>query len=64
MNERKVFHDSVTPLPDQAGLTANSLIVNAAKPENRDETMSLLFSLSIPAAAQAQLEERVWPRGR
>jgi kumamolisin len=59
MSERKVFHDSVTPLTNQPGPTAHSLLVNAAKPEHRDETMPLLFSLSIPEDAQAQLEERV-----
>jgi kumamolisin len=59
MNDRKVFQDSVTALPNQPGLTHNGLMVHAAMPEHRDETMTLLFSLEIPQDAQAQLEERV-----
>jgi kumamolisin len=59
MSDRKVFQDSVTPLPEQSGLTHNGLIVNAAEPEHRDEKMTVLFSLEIPPEAQAQLEERV-----
>jgi kumamolisin len=59
MSDRKVFHDSVTPLPDQPGLTQHGLMVNAAGPEHRDETMTLLFSLAIPQEAQAELEQRV-----
>jgi kumamolisin len=58
MSDRKVFTDSVTPLPDQ-GPAANGLLINAAKPEHRDEKMSLLFSVAIPDTAQAELEERV-----
>src|SRR5262245_36699022 len=58
MADRKVFTDSVTALPDQ-GPTAHGLMVNAAKPENRKEKMTLLFSVSIPAASQAELEKRV-----
>jgi hypothetical protein len=56
MSDRKVFQDSVTPLPDQPGLTQHGLMVNAAGPEHRDETMTLLFSLAIPQEAQAELE--------
>src|SRR6266545_146153 len=59
MSDRKVFQDSVTPLPEQSGLTHNGLIVNAAGPEHHDEKMTVLFSLEIPPEAQAQLEERV-----
>lgn len=59
MAERKVFQDSVTPLPEQAGLTHNGLMVSAAKPEHQNEMMTVLFSLEIPQSAQAQLEERV-----
>jgi kumamolisin len=60
MSDRKVFQDSVTPLPEESGLTHNGLMINAlAEDEHRDETMRLLFSLAIPPQAQAQLEERV-----
>jgi kumamolisin len=58
MSDRKVFSDSVTPLPEQ-GPTAHGLMVAAAKPEHRDEKMSLLFSVAIPDSAQADLEEKV-----
>lgn len=59
MSDRKVFEDSVTPLPPQSGLTANGLMVNAATPEHRDEMRTLLFSLAIPPAAQQELEDKV-----
>jgi kumamolisin len=59
IRNRKVFQDSVTPLPDQMGLTSHGLMVQAAGPEHRAETMTLLFSLEIPHEAQTQLEERV-----
>lgn len=58
MVDRKVFTDSVTPLPDQ-GPTLHGLMVNAASPEHGDETMRLLFSVAMPAASQAELEDRV-----
>src|SRR3954452_20792890 len=59
MADRKVFADSVTPLPVQPGVTHNGLIVNAATDESRSAPMSVLFSLAPPPAAQAELEEKV-----
>lgn len=59
MSERKIFQNSVTPLPVQEGLTHNGLMVNAATPEHRDQEMTLLFSLEIPQEAQAELEAKV-----
>jgi kumamolisin len=59
MSDRKVFHDSVTPLPEQAGPTRSGLIVNRATPEHRDEKMTVLFSLALPEAKQAELENLV-----
>jgi kumamolisin len=59
MPERKTFTDSITPLPPQEGLAPNGLMVNAASPEHDKESMKLLFSLSIPADAQKELEDRV-----
>ncbi|HLJ93414.1 MAG TPA: S53 family peptidase [Gemmataceae bacterium] len=56
---RKVFTDSVTPLPGQPGLTPHGLLVHAATPEHKTDRMEILFSLSIPKEAQANLEERV-----
>src|SRR3954454_14100105 len=59
MSERKVFPDSVIPLPNQPGLSGNGLIVNSAALEHKDEEMTVLFSLSLPGDAQRALEERV-----
>ena len=59
MADRKVFQDSVTPLPEQSGLTHNGLMIKAAEPEHRDEQMTVLFSLELPQGAQADLEDRV-----
>ena len=59
MNERKIFDDSVTPLPENTGITPNGLMVNAAEPDHSKESMTLLFSIAIPQDTQAQLEEKV-----
>ena len=59
MVERKVFADSVTPLPDEPGLTSRGLMVQAAVPEQLTEQMRLVFSLEIAPKDQAELEERV-----
>lgn len=59
MQNRKVFNDSVTPLPDEPGITAHGLMVNAAKAEDHDQTMNVLFSLAMPTDKQAELEEKV-----
>src|SRR5450631_1926730 len=59
MSERKLFQDSVTPLPATPGLTPEGLMVNALTPQHPDETMNVHFSLSIAADVQSQLEEKV-----
>jgi kumamolisin len=59
MDSRKVFHDSVTPLPPHLGQTPNGLLIQAAKPEHLAEPMTLLFSLALPPDALAALEEKV-----
>ena len=59
MDGRKVFHDSVTPLPPHLGLTPNGLLVQSAKPEHLAERMPVLFSLALPPDAMAALEEKV-----
>ena len=56
---RKVFSNSVTPLPAADGPTHLGLMVAAAKPENNKETMKVVFSLAIPADAQAKLQQMV-----
>jgi kumamolisin len=59
MAERKIFEDSVTPLPDEPGPTPHGLMLEAAEPDNRDEQMTVLFSLEIPPDDEKDLEERV-----
>jgi kumamolisin len=56
---RKVFKDSVTPLPPVGNLGPGGLRVQAAGKRYQDEKMDLLFSLAIPKEAQADLEARV-----
>ena len=59
MPDRKVFRDSVTPLPTAAGLTTNGLIVHDVEPDHRHDMMTVLFSLEVPDAARAEIEQRV-----
>jgi kumamolisin len=59
MGNRKLFPDSVTPLPDQPGITPHGLMVNVASPAHLNDVMTLLFSVEIPSDAQARLEEKV-----
>ena len=59
MAARKVFEDSVTPLPDEPGPTPRGLLVQAAEPDTREEEMTVLFSLEIPPDDEKDLEERV-----
>jgi len=59
MSDRKVFPDSVTPLPKQKGLAHNGLMLSAMRPEQRDEKMTILFSFAPSPKAQAQLEKKV-----
>ena len=59
MPDRKLFANSVTPLPAQEGMTTDGLLVNAAGSEDKDEKMTILFSLSTPPGAEAELEGRV-----
>lgn len=59
---RKVFQDSVIPIPVSVGVAPNGLIVHALATGRTDpagEQMELLFSLEIPPDAQKALEERV-----
>ena len=58
MSDRKVFQDSITPLPAEPGITPDGLVVNAAAP-GPDETINVHFSLSIAPDVQAQLEQKI-----
>ena len=59
MSDRKVFENSVTRLPEEPGIAPNGLVVNAISDENRDQTMTLLFSLAPPSDVIAELEAKV-----
>ncbi len=59
MSDRKVFHDSVVPLPSQDGLTPQGFFVQAVKPEQKKEPMAVLFSLALAKNARAALETKV-----
>jgi len=59
MAERKVFHDSITPLTVEEGIAPTGLIVNSALPEHHDEEMTVLFSLEPPKGKQDDLEAKV-----
>lgn len=58
MADRKVFYDSVVPLPEQAGLT-DGLIHHGEKPHDMNARLRLLFSLKGDDDAQAELETKV-----
>ncbi len=59
MEERKVFHDSVVPIPVQSGPAPHGLMVQPAASGHRDEKMTLHFSLALPAEVEADLEAKV-----
>ncbi|MEP6562098.1 MAG: protease pro-enzyme activation domain-containing protein, partial [Nakamurella sp.] len=59
MAERKVFHDSVVPIPVESGPAPNGLVVNTADASHRAETMTVHFSLALPADTEADLEAKV-----
>lgn len=56
---RKVFHDSVVPIPVESGPAPNGLMVQSAAAENRDERMTVHFSLALPPETEADLEAKV-----
>ncbi|MGE5289681.1 MAG: protease pro-enzyme activation domain-containing protein [Micromonosporaceae bacterium] len=59
MAERKVFHDSVVPIPIESGPAPHGLMVQPAAGEHQDEKMMLHFSLALPNEVEADLEEKV-----
>jgi kumamolisin len=56
---RKLFKDSVTPLPEKLGLTPSGLMVRAAAAEHKTDKMDIVFTLSIPKELREKLEEKV-----
>jgi kumamolisin len=59
MADRKVFTNSVVPLPDHTGITPQGLMVNTAETVPQDQPMDVMFSLETPEAATAELEAKV-----
>jgi kumamolisin len=59
MPERKVFDDSVVPLPDEPGLIPAGIFQQDAKPEDLTARMTLVFALRPPQERQDELEARV-----
>ena len=59
MVERKVFHDSVVPIPVELGPAPHGLMVQPASSEHQDEKMTLHFSLALPEQVEADLEAKV-----
>jgi kumamolisin len=59
MPGRKIFSDSVVPLPTEDGLAPNGLLLHGIGARHDDEPMEVLFSLELPAQVAAELEARV-----
>jgi kumamolisin len=59
MPSRKVFEDSVVPLPPEDGLAPNGLLLHAIGTRHDDEPMDLLLSLDLPTDMSAELEAKV-----
>src|SRR4051794_35333911 len=56
--ERKVFTNSVVPLP-ATGPAPHGLMVNTSVQDHKNDTLDVLFSLAIPEEARAKLEAKV-----
>src|SRR6266566_3636401 len=56
---RKVFNNSVIPLPATGVVAPHGLVVNAAVQDHSKDKMDVLFSLAIPDDVQEKLEELV-----
>lgn len=56
---RKVFTNSITPLPATTGFAPHGLMVQAEKPPDKDEKMTVHFSLAFPSNAEADLEAKI-----
>lgn len=56
VESRKVFRNSVVPIGGDVALAPHGLIAQAARPEDRAESMTILFSMDVD---QAALEDKV-----
>ena len=59
MAGRKVFEDSVVPLPEEDGPIQRGMLVQAAAASDKKDTMDVLFALGLDAKAKADLEDKV-----
>src|SRR5262249_35335506 len=59
MAGRKVFHDSIVPLPQQPVLAPHGLIVADAEPDHNQDRMDLTFSFDLSQGASAALEDAI-----
>src|SRR4051812_14140358 len=59
MAERKVFEDSVVPLPEEDGAIQRGMLVQAASASDQKDTMDVLFALGLDSKAKADLEDKV-----
>jgi kumamolisin len=59
MSERKIFPDSILPLPAEPGLTPGGLMINAAAPDQPDETLEVHFALNVAPDVESALETKV-----
>src|SRR5260370_36222226 len=56
---RKVFSDSVVPLPASEGPTLHGLNVHAISADNKKDKLKVLVSLTIPNETQKKLQEKI-----
>ena len=59
MAARKIFSDSVVPLPESDGPAPNGAIVQTATQREFDDTLDVLFTLSLDPESTAALEAKV-----
>jgi kumamolisin len=59
MGDRKLFANSVIPLPPGVSPTPHGLMLAATSPEHSKETMTILFSLAIPDDTKERLKQAV-----
>ena len=52
--ERKVFTNSIVPLPAKEGFTAQGFVVQAMVPENKQDKLDIQLSLATPNISQLQ----------
>jgi kumamolisin len=59
MANRKIFADSITPLPEDMAPTPLGVVLNKAKSVDKSQDMHLIFSLNMDPALQKELEDKV-----